>query len=213
MYRFGFVCFSSFLAPLIPLINSVKHVRLLINLKKGLLNLIATLALSLMKFGQTLNRKGFFSVSLFVFSFFPPPLLSLRQKKFRVFLRKLRNSSIPGHERRILIRIRQRASRCWACSLLNPLPCSCIPAWPGAQTLQIAASCQMLEMFSVGWLFTRSRLKPEGSYNGCISCLKLGWVSHCRQCWGKILYFWEWELAVLLLAALWYPFAKSNSKN
>lgn len=150
-----------------------------------------------MKFGQTLNRQVF-SPRLFVFSssflFFFPPLFSLRQKKFRVFLRKLRNSSIPGHERRILIRIRQRASRCWACSLLNPLPCSCIPAWPSAQTLQIAASCQMLEMFSVGWLFTRSRLKPGSSYNACVSCLKLGWVSHWRQCWGKILYFWEPEL-------------------
>lgn len=181
------MCFSSFLAPLIPLINSVKHVRLLINLKKSLLNLIVRLALSLKKFGQTLNRKVFFPVSLFVFSSPPPPppLLSLRQKKFWVFLRKLRNSSIPGHERRILIRIRQRASRCWACSLLNPLPCSCIPAWPSAQTLQIAASCQMLEMFSVGWLFTKSCLKPGSSYNACISRLKLGWVSHGRQCWEK----------------------------
>lgn len=205
------MCFSSFLTPLIALINSVKHVRFLINLKKGLLNLIARLALSLMKFGQSLNRKAFFSVSLlFFFFFFFLPLLSLRQKKFWVFLRKLRNSSIPGHERRILIRIRQRASRCWACSLLNPLPCSCIPAWPSAQTLQIAASCQMLEMFSVGWLFTRSRLKPGGSYNGCISCLKLGWVSYWRQCWGKILYFWERALAAL---HLWDPFAKSNAKN
>lgn len=79
------MCFSSFLAPLIPLINSVKHVRLLINLKKGLLNLIATLALSLMKFGQTLNRKGFFSVSLFVFSFFPPSSPFLEAEKVSSF--------------------------------------------------------------------------------------------------------------------------------
>lgn len=66
------MCFSSFSTTLIPLINSVKHVRFLINLKKGLLNLIARLALSLMKFGQSLNRKAFFSVSLLFFfsSFF-----------------------------------------------------------------------------------------------------------------------------------------------
>lgn len=148
------------------------------------------------------KQKAFFSPSLALF-FLPPPRLPWGRKSFEFFLRKLRNSSILGHERRILIRIRQRASRCWACSLLNPLPCSCIPAWPGTQTLQIAASCQMLEMFSAGWLFTGSRLKPGSSYNGCVSCLKLGWVSHWRQHGGKILYFWEQEQA-----ALWYPFAK-----
>lgn len=65
------MCFSSFLIPLILLINSVKHVRFLINLKKGLLNLVARLALSLMKFGQALNRKVFFpSLSYFFFFFF-----------------------------------------------------------------------------------------------------------------------------------------------
>lgn len=144
---------------------------------------------------------------------------------FFFFLRKPGNSSIPGHERRILIRIRQRASRCWACSLLNPLPCSCIPALTqradpanSSKLPDVGDVCRESDFFLFLFFFffpTRSCLKAGSSYNGCISCLELGRVSHWRLCWGKILSFWGRELAVWLRTAvwLWYPFAKSNTKN
>lgn len=79
------MCFSSFLIPLILLINSVKHVRFLINLKKGLLNLVARLALSLMKFGQALNRKVFSISLLFFFLFFSPSSPFLEAEKVLSF--------------------------------------------------------------------------------------------------------------------------------